>query len=150
MINTLEQFFFFKKLQHYWHKEMWDPILFYYVISSWREIGLFLVWNLLFDSGCHKDIMICKGYTNGLQCYSHRHLGRKKDISWKGGQWCYKGQLFLCCLVLLWPFTIEHSNSTMSCPIVNSCEDCQPLFSSTASVSFSCSLCFTSSLAKIS
>jgi len=37
-----------------------------------------------------------------------------------------KDSFFLCCLVLLWPVTIEHNNSTMACPVLNSCEDCCP------------------------
>lgn len=49
-------------------------------------MGLFLVWYFLFDSDHHKDIVICEGYVNGLQHYSHRHPGRKEGMLWKGGQ----------------------------------------------------------------
>lgn len=87
--NMLEQL---KKSWNITDTEMVGPQLCYLDRLILQRNGIIGCVSSLFDSGHHKGVVICKGGTNELQCYSQRHLGKKGNISWKGGQGCCKGE----------------------------------------------------------
>lgn len=107
-----------------------------------------LIW--LRPSQRHNDLQRRHKWTTVLE----------PEAPWQKGGYFMEGRstmlqrrVSLCCLLLLWPFTIEHNNNHgLSCcefPVVKA-HTPLPFFHSTVSVSLSRSLCCTSSLAKMS
>lgn len=142
-----------KKWQHYWHRDCGTQLCYldHLILQRNGIIGSvkLLIW--LRPLQRHNDLQRRRKRTTLLQ----------PEAPWQKGEYFMEGRsamlqrrVSLCCLLLLWPFTIEHSNHhSLSC-----CEFLWRLtshclfffFHSAASVPFSCSLCYTSSLSKTS